>query len=421
MNWPKGVAIGLLSILLFLSLSTIGLVTTLKATVLSADFITSQLDELDISSLVDEASIRQIVEEISIIKEMPEEARDQEIEALILRTQGALAKFEPQIKAEVNNVIYAIYDYLLGKSPSLNLKDTLYDTVLDTDLIASLVKEIDLYFLIEYFLIQEITEQVTEGISEELAFLAEYVDDAIIELEPWIREEVDDAIVPITDYILGKSQILDVEISIEELKESPDLRNALWKAVRESPPEPADLGLPPDFNLNEFMLYQAFNMFYDDFVALIPSTFEISSDLLGPEIPAQIAQALAEVDEALDLPQIRDYFGYPQTVFTIAIIILLLSLAGIILINRQVRGVSRILGPIFLAYGVLELIGILIIKNLVQTQIAAADMPSSIQVWLEQLAGSSVAPLQTFSIVLIVAGAAFLAVSFIYRRNQSAE
>ena len=214
MNWPKGVAIGLLSVLLFLSLSTIGLVTTLKATVLSADFITSQLDELDISSLVDEASIRQIVEEISIIKEMPEEARGQEIEALILRTQSALAKFEPQIKAEVNNVIYAIYDYLLGKSPSLNLKDTLYDTVLDTDLIASLVKEIDLYFLIEYFLIQEITEQVTEGISEELAFLAEYVDDAIIELEPWIREEVDDAIVPITDYILGKSQILDVEISI---------------------------------------------------------------------------------------------------------------------------------------------------------------------------------------------------------------
>ena len=191
--------------------------------------------------------------------------------------------------------------------------------------------------------------------------------------------------------------------------------------MRESPPEPADLGLPPDFNLNEFMLYQAFNMFYEDFVGLIPSTFEISADLLGPGIPAQITKALAEADEALELSQIRDYFSLPQTVFTIAIIILLLSLAGIILINRKVSGVSRILGITFLASGALELITISIAKNLVQTQIAAVDMPSSIQIWLEQLPGSSFAPLQTFSIVLIVVGAALLAVSFIYRGRQSAD
>lgn len=424
MNLPKGLAIGLLSVLLLLSLSTLGLAMTVKATALNADFVASQLDKLDMSPLmdeVDEAFIRDIVKEIPIIAEMPEEAKDREIKALVLRTRGALANFEPLMKEEISNATHTIYDYLLGESPSLDLTDTLYDTVLSTDLIASLIEEIDLYFLVEYLLIQEITEQVAEGLSEDLAFLAEYVDDAIFELEPWIREEVDDIIVPITDYILGKSQSLDVVISIAELKESQDLRDALWEAVKESPPDPADLGLPPDFDLTEFLLYQAFDMFYEDLVELIPSTFEINEDLLGPEIPAQITEALAEADEALKNEQIREYIGYPQTVFTIAIIVLLLSLAGIILINRQVRGVSRILGPVFLASGVLELIGILIIKNLLQTQIAAVDMPSSIQVWLEQLVGSSVAPLQTFSIVLIVVGAALLAVSFVYRQNQSTE
>lgn len=423
MNLAKGLALGLLSLLLFLSLTVFGLALTLNATVLSADFVTSQLDELDISSLVDEASIHQIVEEIPIIEEMPEETREPEIEALVERTVGALAKFEPQIKEEVSNAIHAIYDYLLGESPSLDLADTLYDTVLNTDLAVSLVKEIDLYFLVEYYIIQEVTEQVTEGIPEELAFLAEYVDDAVIELEPWIREQVDDAIAPITDYILGKSQSLELVISIEELKEGQDLRNALWKAVQESPPELADLDLPPelaDLELTELVLYQAFDMFYEDFVGLIPSTFEISEDLLGPEIGAQITQALAEADEALELSPIRDYIGYPQTGFTIAIIILLLSLAGIVLIYRKVSGISRILSITFLACGVLELIGVLIAKNQVQTQIEAADMPASIQVWLEQLVGSSSAPLQTFGIVLIVVSAALLAVSFIYRR-QSAE
>jgi hypothetical protein len=431
MKLLKGIAIGLLSILLLQSLAILGLVLTLNATVLNADFVTSQLDKLDISSLVDEASIRQVVEDIPIIQEMPEETKEPEIEALVERTKSALAKFEPQFKEELSTAIHTTYDYLLGKSPNLDLTDTLYDTALNTNLITSLVKEIDIYFLVEYFVIQEVTEEVTEGISDDLAFLAVYVDDAVIELEPWIREQVDGIIAPVTDYILGKSQSLDIVISIEALKESEDgeehrspLGKALWEVVRESPPERADLDLPPDMadiELTELVLYNAFVMFYGDLVGLIPSTFEINEDLLGPEIATQITEALAEANEALENEEIRDILGIPSGLFNIAIIILLLSLVGIIIINRQVSGISRILGITFLASGVFELITISIAKNQVQKLIATADMPSSIHVWLEQLVGSAPASLQTFSIVLIVVGTALLAVSFIYRRNQSQE
>ena len=124
MNLLKGLAIGLLSLLLLLSLSILGLTMTVKATVLNADFVTSQLDKFDISSLVDEARIRQIVEEIPIVQEIPEEVREQEIGSLVERTQDALANFEPRLKEEVGNTIHTIYDYLLGQSPSLDLADT---------------------------------------------------------------------------------------------------------------------------------------------------------------------------------------------------------------------------------------------------------------------------------------------------------
>ena len=412
MNWLKHIAVGLLSLLLFLSLSTLGLVFTVNNTVLSADFVASQLNNLDMLSLadeVDEALIREIAEEITIVAQMPEKAKDQEIKALVERTQDALAKFEPQIEEEISNAIHTIYDYLLGESPNLDLKDTLYNTVLSTDLTVSIVKKVDLYFLVEYFVIQEVTEEISGG----MTFLTEYVEDVVIKLEPWIRSEMDDIIAPITDYILGKSQSLDIVISIEKLKESPDLYDALWEALRKSPPtELADLGL------NESELQQIFDLFYEDFVRLIPSTFEINENLLGPGMSAQITQALADADKALENEQIRNYIGYPQTAFTISIIILLLSLAGIILINRRVRGVSRWLGSTFLACGVFELVSVFIIKNQLQMQIAAVDMPSPIRIWLEQLAGNSVAPLQTFSIVLIVLGAGFQIFSFIYRQNQ---
>tara|TARA_B100000315_G_scaffold233427_1_gene246544 strand:- start:179 stop:1459 length:1281 start_codon:yes stop_codon:yes gene_type:complete len=411
-NWPKDIAVGLLSLLLFLSLSTLGLVFTVNNTVLSADFVASQLNNLDMLSLadeVDEALIREIAEEITIVAQMPEKAKDQEIKALVERTQDALAKFEPQIEEEISNAIHPIYDYLLGESPNLDLKDTLYNTVLSTDLTVSIVKKVDLYFLVEYFVIQEVTEEISGG----MTFLTEYVEDVVIKLEPWIRSEMDDIIAPITDYILGKSQGLDIVISIEKLKESPDLYDALWEALRKSPPtELADLGL------NESELQQIFDLFYEDFVRLIPSTFEINENLLGPGMSAQITQALADADKALENEQIRNYIAYPQTVFTISIIILLLSLAGIILINRRVRGVSRWLGSTFLTCGVFELVSVFIIKNQLQMQIAAVDMPSPIRIWLEQLASNSIAPLQTFSIVLIVLGAGFQIFSFIYRQNQ---
>ena len=62
MNFLKGLAIGLLSLLLFLSLIIFGLALTLNNTILNPKFIASELDILPVSSLAEEIVSEQITE-----------------------------------------------------------------------------------------------------------------------------------------------------------------------------------------------------------------------------------------------------------------------------------------------------------------------------------------------------------------------
>ncbi len=68
MKFLKGLALTLLSFLLFLSLSIFSLAFLLNSTVLNAGFITSELDRLEVSPLVAE-----IISEQMPAEELPEE------------------------------------------------------------------------------------------------------------------------------------------------------------------------------------------------------------------------------------------------------------------------------------------------------------------------------------------------------------
>lgn len=397
MSFLKGTAVGLLSSLLLLLLIVFGVALTLNMTVLSADFVTSYLDKLDMSSLVEEAISQQ-----SDGEGLPEEVST----ALV----DAIPKIEPLVKEQVSAAIYPIYDYLKGKSPELNLADTLYDTIHIPDIAISIMEEVDIDFLVEDLIEDFITEQVGEEVPEEMAYLVDYVDVAIAELKPWLKEQAYGVIQPAYDYVMGKSESFEMVIPIEQLIEQ--LRNPLWEIFRESPPpELAGQSEP------ELALY--FNNIYNDIAEQIPSTLELSGDLLlDPELPAQVAEALSEAEESLS--QAREYVGNFQVGFTILIIVIMLLVGGIILINREVRSISRILGITFLSYGMLKLIGIFIARNIAQSRIPWDDMPATLQTWLTQLINSLTTPVQIFSIILIVVGAALLGVSFIYKRHRSA-
>ena len=133
MKFLRGLALWILGLLLFLSLSVLGLALMLNNTILNPDFVVSELDKLDISSLAKDMISAQIpLEQIPLEREFITEILD-----------DIIAEYEPWIKEQLSTVTYASYDYLLGKSQSLNvtislepvkesLRDNLKEAILPT-------------------------------------------------------------------------------------------------------------------------------------------------------------------------------------------------------------------------------------------------------------------------------------------------
>jgi len=296
MKFLKGLAISLLGFLLFLCLSIFGVVLTLNLTILNPNFITSELDKLDISSLAKDLFSQQI----------PQDA----------------------------------------------------------------------------------------------PYLAEVVDNTIVDLEPWIRDQINDSIYSGYDYLLGKSQNLNLEISLEPLRDS--LKDNLRDAILRSPP-PELAGAPP--TAIELYISEA-HQHVDE---IIPPRFEFNESSLSPEVLSQLIE-------------VRQAIGYVQLTYRVLIALILLLILGIILIKREVRGTTRELGIIFTTYGVLEYLGIFIIKHLSRTQLPQLNIPPPLQDWLPQLLKGFLVPLEIFSLSLLVAGITLITVSFVYKpRQPSAE
>jgi len=106
MKFLKGLALSLLNLLLFLSLSSLGLVFMLNNTILTPDFLISEVDKVDMPSLAQELLSKQI-------------PQDEPYMADVL--ENTFTDLEDWIKEQVNAAIYTSYDYFLGKSDSLSL------------------------------------------------------------------------------------------------------------------------------------------------------------------------------------------------------------------------------------------------------------------------------------------------------------
>ncbi len=500
----KGLTLSLLGFLLFLSLSIFSLAFMLNSTILNPNFITSELNRLDVSSLVEE-----------VISEQPsEEEFPAEFKTALIDT---ITKLEPLVKEQVSAAIYSTFDYLLGKSQSLDLAFMLRNTILSSDFVTSLIDKIDLASLAGEFL----SKQIAGEIPEEMEFLSEHIDDVIAELEPAIKKELIAAADPILDYLLGESQSLNVVISLEPIVENleeslreellelpptavePHLKEFLIKQVTEEiPPEMehlADYAItdewvekqvniaidpvvdyllgesqslnvvislepiaenleeslreeflespPPEYaGLPQTTLEQYFDEYFQKLAGgmpstvvinestlganipaqidelfqglteAIPATFELDESMLGTETPAKFAEVLAKAEKGLE--QGRQYVGYFQLGYKLLIGFMLLLILGIILISRQVRDITRRLGIPCLTYGVLWYASIFVGKYLAGTWLPLPEIPSSLRTWIPQFLDNFLAPLEMFSLGLLIVGIALIIVSFVYKPRQ---
>jgi len=361
----------------------------LNGTILNPNFVTSQLDRLDVSSLAEEI--------------VAEQTSEEEFGTDLVNT---ITKVEPLVKEQVNAAMYAIYDYLLGKSESLDLALTVRNTLLSSDFVASIVDELDIASLAEDFLREQLAEEIPEEVEYLVESLDESLDDILIELEPQIKAQMSAASDPIADYLLGVRQSLNVVISLEAIMES--LEGILRETFLESPP--ADLAHLPPAELGRY-----FDEHFEEWSEVIPSTFELDENLLGIETPADIAEALVEAEEVLE--QAKEYIGYFQLGYKLLIGFIVLLIAGIILIDRRVRSFTRKLGTIFLSCGVPWLVATLVSRHFAGRWLAPFDIPSSIQEFLPAFVNDSLAPMLMLSIGLVVVGIVLIIVSVVYKRR----
>ena len=273
----------------------------------------------------------------------------------------------------------------------------LRSTLLDPDFVVAQVEKLDVAALAE----EVIDFQSGGQVPPEASFLEEALYSAIAENEPQLKEQVSAAIYDGYDYLLGKSDRLNISVSLAPIKK--DLKDRLWQSFEQNkeslPPEVA--ALPPE------MLEQYFEEFYRQFEAGIPSEFVIDESSIPPDM-----MTLVDI--------LRENARYIQTAYYGLIVLMVVLVAGIILLHRSVKGATRELGITFLIYGIIEYAGVWATQRYLPS-IPLPDIPPSMQVWLNGFINDLIAPMQVLGIGLMVGGAVLIIVSIVYPRLRPAE
>jgi hypothetical protein len=359
----KGFGVGILSFLLFLSLSIFGIAFMLNSTLLNPDFVAAEVDKIDISAMTREIADEQIGEQL------PDEA-------LFIKeaVYDVISDHEPWLKEQVKTAIYSGYDFLLGKSENLHIAVSLEP------------------------LKESLRDSLWLSFNEQLPLLLPDLLES--QLKPYLDQHYQEFIEQIPPEYLPPefSQIPEEQIK-------PYLEQYLQEIVRQA----AAGELPPELSsLLENLVKPYFDQYYDEFAGQIPSELTLDESAISPEVMTQLWQA-------------RQYVGYFQTTYYALIGFMVLLVLGIILIHRNVRDTTRALGIDLLIYGALEFAAVFFARNFVPNNLPLSDIPSSIQTWLMGLYSDLLAPLQTFSLVILVCGVVLLVVSFVYKPRVAEE
>jgi hypothetical protein len=270
---------------------------------------------------------------------------------------------------------------------------TINQTILNPDFTVSQVDRLDVASLGEDILNGQILPQATVPVPSSIKqFIVEAAKDTITDLEPWLKQQMREIIYAAYDYIEGRNQHLSVVIQLEPVKES--LRDNLRETLLPSP-------LPGLAKFSPANIERHIDEFYQQ----IPSTFELNEAWLGSQNMA-------------NFKLMKQFIGHFHTIYYALIGFILLLIMVIILIYHKVRGSTRALGATFLSCGIVSYAGIWLTEYAIGVQLAQPEVPVYLQSWLPQLLADTLAPMEIYSIGLMVVGVVLLVVSFVYKPSE---
>ena len=356
----KGFLTGFLSFLLLLSLSVFGIAFMLNSTALNPDFVTSQVDKADIKEIANE-----FVDE-HYIDEIPEDLRF--FEDVVYEV---VEDHEPWLKEQFALAVNAGYDYLLDETDELEINiplESLKESVRESlwthfmEILPEWLSSPDdegLKALI-YDHIHDFAAGIPAGyLPEEYATLT----------EQQLRQYVD-------------AYFQDIEAQIIDGRLSPSLQAEI-----------------------EDLLLPYFNQYYDEFVEDIPSEYIVDEGEIS-----------ADAMDALDIA--KRWIGVFKTVYYVLIALMIVLIAGIFLIHRNVKASTRSLSVTFIVYGAVEFALVLAARFIVPNYFPTEDITVSLRNFITDAYVSVLAPLQWFSLGILIAGIAMLLVSIFYKRER---
>jgi hypothetical protein len=377
-------ALALLSLVLLVSLSAFGIVSTVSRTALNPRFVTMQINRLDTSALIKEAISLNTTTSLHPL--------------VISSLEVAIPKLEPEIKTRLATATNTVYDYVRGKTDSIDLKATLSNTFVNKEFIGIVINDGGVSSILANHLLDDFARQIPL----DMAYLLKYVNLVMPQAESLIKEELTNAATPIVDYLLGDSQDLDITISYQTIAQK--LKAPVKTAFLLDPP--AELA-----GLSQGTLEQDFEQGYSQLTGQMTEAIRIDRNSLGVT-PAEIDSGLAEAEAALQ--QARQDVNSFQMGFVFLIFFIMLLILGVALVSHAVRAATLTLGVTFIIAGIIDLVSVGIIRGMLLANVTVPGLPA-LQTWLTQVFNDTLQPLRWLGIGFIVGGAALLVVAQLYR------
>ncbi len=361
MGFLKGFATVIFSILFFLVLFIFSVAFLVNGTVLSNDFVSNEVTKMPVSSIARDIAVEQLGDQLPQGSDFLTEVAYRVIE-----------NQEPWIKTQLNNAIKTGYDYFQGRTNTLAITVPLDE--LKDNLRSTLWPEFNSY----------LNEELT-GKSD--AEISAYLQDIIQQIPTSILPP-DLAALPEYERNLVMEQYL---------------RDAAGVAPK--------AGAPPLDPFYRSLANQYVNQYINDFVNSMPATLTLDEST----IDSSTMQTLQDV---------RRGVGYFQTWYP-WLIVLLVVLAGLIfLVNWSIKTPTRVLGIILIVIGIVDLVGIILLRTLPAVQWAAdamnTDVSPALQTWIQGLVSDIGGVLLPLTIGILVVGVALLVVSIVLPKKQKA-
>jgi hypothetical protein len=222
-------------------------------------------------------------------------------------------------------------------------------------------------------------------------------DQAMTDSMPWINSQISYVVNGTYDYLLGKTDRLNLSFSTLPFQLS--LKQDVTAAFLKSP--------PTGYNQLSAADKQTYlTRFQQDLVADIPAQIDINATSLGADAMNTLAQA-------------RSIAGDLKTAYSTLIAVTLVLVFLIVWLLRDVAWTLRALGLICFVAGALSSIVVFGLKSAAPDLLPLEGLPAQLQTWIPAVINDFMSPWMIFGLSFLIGGAVLFIASFFFRRSQA--